>query len=77
MSNIFCSILRLVTNEISIQSRLYNDCLNTAADDSEDPDSINPMITNIFLEASNSSSYVRDAFKLLLPVMKKCIMAAT
>lgn len=64
-----------MTTELSIQCHKYNDCLNTAADDSEDPDSINPMITNVFLESSNSTSYVRDAVKLLLPVLHKCALS--
>lgn len=62
----------LVCDELSIQCRIYNERLNTAADDSEDPDAINPIITDIFLETSNSSSYVQDGFKLLLPVLQQC-----
>lgn len=73
--SIYYSILRLVSNEISLESHKYNECLNTAADDSEYPDTINPMITDVFLEASNSTSYVRDAFKLLLPILQKCVLS--
>ncbi|XP_067948506.1 protein FAM114A2-like isoform X2 [Watersipora subatra] len=71
VSSCFVSILKLVSKEITILSLKFNDCLNTAADDSECPDSINPMITDVFLEASNSTSYVRDAFKLLLPIVQR------
>ena len=66
-----------MNSEITAQSHLYNECLNTAADDSEDPDSINPMITDVFLEASNSTSYSRDAFKLLIPVLNKCVVMSS
>uniref|UniRef100_I3M8T5 Family with sequence similarity 114 member A2 n=1 Tax=Ictidomys tridecemlineatus TaxID=43179 RepID=I3M8T5_ICTTR len=33
-------------------------------------DVLNPLITAVFLEASNSASYIQDAFQLLLPVLQ-------
>lgn len=55
---------------MSYLSHSFTECLNTAADDSEDPDSINPLITDVFLEGSNSTSHITDAFRLLLPVLQ-------
>ncbi|XP_018110396.1 protein FAM114A2 isoform X2 [Xenopus laevis] len=37
---------------------------------SEKSDVLNPLITGVFLEASNSASYIQDAFQLLLPVLE-------
>ncbi|XP_066145431.1 protein FAM114A2 [Euwallacea fornicatus] len=37
---------------------------------SGDKDSINSKITNIFYEAGNSSTYIQDAFQLLIPVLQ-------
>ncbi|KAF3828234.1 hypothetical protein GH733_004931 [Mirounga leonina] len=36
----------------------------------EKADILNPLITAVFLEASNSASYIQDAFQLLLPVLE-------
>uniref|UniRef100_A0A8D0NPN8 Family with sequence similarity 114 member A2 n=1 Tax=Sus scrofa TaxID=9823 RepID=A0A8D0NPN8_PIG len=36
----------------------------------EKADVLNPLITAVFLEASNSASYIQDAFQLLLPVLE-------
>ncbi|KAG9491151.1 hypothetical protein GDO78_006493 [Eleutherodactylus coqui] len=44
--------------------------LLTTAGASEKSDVLNPLITGVFLEASNSASYIQDAFQLLLPVLE-------
>ncbi|XP_053574674.1 LOW QUALITY PROTEIN: protein FAM114A2 [Bombina bombina] len=44
--------------------------LMTAAGAAEKSDVLNPLITGVFLEASNSASYIQDAFQLLLPVLE-------
>ncbi|XP_056372804.1 protein FAM114A2 [Hyla sarda] len=46
--------------------------LLTTAGASEKSDILNPLITGVFLEASNSASYIQDAFQLLLPVLEIC-----
>ncbi|KAK8760766.1 hypothetical protein V5799_027958 [Amblyomma americanum] len=40
----------VLCTEVAILSAQCGRCLNTAADDSEDPDSVTPLITNIYLE---------------------------
>lgn len=42
----------------------------------EKADVLNPLITGVFLEASNSASYIQDAFQLLLPVLQLSLIEA-
>ncbi|XP_077984127.1 protein FAM114A2-like [Glandiceps talaboti] len=56
--------------EVSVLSTQFCECLNTAAESCENPSSVNPLITNVYLEASNSASYIQDAFQLVLPVLQ-------
>uniref|UniRef100_A0A131XC83 Protein FAM114A2 n=1 Tax=Hyalomma excavatum TaxID=257692 RepID=A0A131XC83_9ACAR len=60
----------VLCTEVAILSAQCGRCLNTAADDSEDPDSVTPLITNIYLEASNSNTYIQDGFQLLVPILQ-------
>ncbi|KAM5172832.1 protein FAM114A2 [Mantella aurantiaca] len=55
--------------EISQLSKKMTTLLTTAGA-SEKSDILNPLITGVFLEASNSASYIQDAFQLLLPVLE-------
>ncbi|XP_029956588.1 protein FAM114A2 [Salarias fasciatus] len=59
----------LLCKEISLLSRKFTSCL-TAAGSREKADVLNPLITGVFLEASNSASYVQDAFQLLRPILE-------
>ncbi|XP_035680753.1 protein FAM114A2-like isoform X2 [Branchiostoma floridae] len=60
--------------EVSVLSNKYCVCLNTAASKAEKPDDFSHLITNVYLEASNSASYIQDAFQLLLPIIQEsCI----
>uniref|UniRef100_A0A8C9K8L2 Family with sequence similarity 114 member A2 n=1 Tax=Panthera tigris altaica TaxID=74533 RepID=A0A8C9K8L2_PANTA len=55
--------------ELSSLSKEFTTCLTTAGVQ-EKADILNPLITAVFLEASNSASYIQDAFQLLLPVLE-------
>ncbi|KAM8973459.1 protein FAM114A2 isoform 2-T2 [Pelodytes ibericus] len=55
--------------ELSQLSKKVTTLLTTAGA-SEKSDVLNPLITGVFLEASNSASYIQDAFQLLLPVLE-------
>ncbi|XP_075712229.1 protein FAM114A2 [Rhinoderma darwinii] len=55
--------------ELSQLSKRMTTLLTTAGA-SEKSDVLNPLITGVFLEASNSASYIQDAFQLLLPVLE-------
>ncbi|XP_060096252.1 protein FAM114A2 isoform X2 [Heteronotia binoei] len=59
----------VLCKELSSLSKSFAACL-TAAGVEEKGDVLNPLITGVFLEASNSASYIQDAFQLLLPVLQ-------
>ncbi|XP_030069010.1 protein FAM114A2 [Microcaecilia unicolor] len=59
----------LLCKELSSLSKQITTHL-TAAGVKEKSDVLNPLITAVFLEASNSASYLQDAFQLLLPVLQ-------
>uniref|UniRef100_A0A8C5M786 Family with sequence similarity 114 member A2 n=1 Tax=Leptobrachium leishanense TaxID=445787 RepID=A0A8C5M786_9ANUR len=55
--------------ELSLLSKKVTTLLTTTGA-LEKSDVLNPLITGVFLEASNSASYIQDAFQLLLPVLE-------
>ncbi|XP_061103909.1 protein FAM114A2 [Conger conger] len=59
----------VLCREISLLSKKFTSCLTTVGSN-EKGDVLNPLITGVFLEASNSASYIQDAFQLLLPVLE-------
>ncbi|KAM3600676.1 uncharacterized protein V6R79_000526 [Siganus canaliculatus] len=59
----------VLCREISLLSKKFTSCLTTAGLN-EKGDVLNPLITGVFLEASNSASYVQDAFQLLMPILE-------
>ncbi|XP_057586326.1 protein FAM114A2 isoform X1 [Hippopotamus amphibius kiboko] len=59
----------VLCKELSSLSKEFTTCLTTAGV-KEKADVLNPLITAVFLEASNSASYIQDAFQLLLPVLE-------
>uniref|UniRef100_A0A8D2D3Q4 Family with sequence similarity 114 member A2 n=1 Tax=Sciurus vulgaris TaxID=55149 RepID=A0A8D2D3Q4_SCIVU len=59
----------VLCKELSSLSKEFTTCLTTAGI-KEKADVLNPLITAVFLEASNSASYIQDAFQLLLPVLQ-------
>ncbi|KAJ8385426.1 hypothetical protein AAFF_G00189520 [Aldrovandia affinis] len=59
----------VLCKEISLLSKKFTSCLTTIGSN-EKGDVLNPLITGVFLEASNSASYIQDAFQLLLPVLE-------
>lgn len=59
----------VLCKEISLLSKRFTSCLTTA-ESSEKGDVLNPLITGVFLEASNSASYIQDAFQLLMPILE-------
>lgn len=63
----------VLCKEMSLLSKRFTSCL-TSAGSTEKADVLNPLITGVFLEASNSASYIQDAFQLLLPILEiSCI----
>ncbi|KAL4230102.1 hypothetical protein ACF0H5_010487 [Mactra antiquata] len=68
-SNLLRSFTKILTTETGILSTNFTECLNKMEGDDEIK--VNHLVTNIFLEASNSSSYIQDGFRLLLPVIQQ------
>lgn len=63
----------LLCRELASLAKEFTACL-TAAGAAEKADALNPLITAVFLEASNSASYVQDALQLLRPVLELCYL---
>lgn len=59
----------ILCKEISLLSKKFTSCL-TKTGSNDKGDVLNPLITAVFLEASNSASYVQDAFQLLMPILE-------
>ncbi|XP_004836594.1 protein FAM114A2 isoform X2 [Heterocephalus glaber] len=68
-SQILSQVTVVLCKELSSLSEEFTTCLTTAGV-KEKTDTLNPLITAVFLEASNSASYIQDAFQLLLPVLE-------
>ncbi|XP_033333546.2 protein FAM114A2 [Megalopta genalis] len=63
-------LTRILSTQIGILANTYCNFLHTLSKIKETPDSIETNITTIFMEASNASSYIQDAFKLLIPIVQ-------
>lgn len=59
-----------VLEEISVLATHFAGCLNTAADDSDNPDSVSSLITTLYLDSSTSADYLQNSLKLLRPVLQ-------
>ncbi|XP_060073327.1 protein FAM114A2-like [Ylistrum balloti] len=65
LTNVLCT-------EVGILSVRFTSILNTMAGEGDkDSSDINTLVTNIYLEAGNSSTYIQDAFQLLLPCLQE------
>ncbi|KAG8235588.1 hypothetical protein J437_LFUL016187 [Ladona fulva] len=67
-------ITAVLTSEVNKIAAAYSDFLSIKlSNDSlsaEDKEKIESSITSIFLEASNSSTYIQDAFQLMVPILQ-------
>nr|XP_046267242.1 protein FAM114A2 [Scatophagus argus] len=68
-ASVLSQLTVVLCKEISLLSKKFTSCL-TAAGAHEKGDVLNPLITGVFLEASNSASYIQDAFQLLMPILE-------
>uniref|UniRef100_A0A673XK37 Family with sequence similarity 114 member A2 n=1 Tax=Salmo trutta TaxID=8032 RepID=A0A673XK37_SALTR len=68
-AKILSQITIVLCKEISLLSKKFTSCLTTIGSN-EKGDVLNPLITGVFLEASNSASYIQDSFQLLMPVLE-------
>ncbi|XP_062867919.1 protein FAM114A2 [Trichomycterus rosablanca] len=68
-AKVLAQITIVLCKEISLLSKKFTACL-TMIGSKEKAEVLNPLITGVFLEASNSASYIQDAFQLLMPVLE-------
>ncbi|XP_044018131.1 protein FAM114A2 isoform X2 [Aphidius gifuensis] len=62
-------LTKILSGQIGIAASLFSKCLNERIEKYKKPSEI-VDITTIFLEASNASSYIQDAFRLLMPILQ-------
>lgn len=63
-------LARVLVTEVDILATKFSQCLNKIAEEKDSAEEVNPMVTNVYLEATNASGYIQDAFQLLLPVIQ-------
>ncbi|KAK9536848.1 hypothetical protein VZT92_006602 [Zoarces viviparus] len=68
-ASVLSQLTVLLCRELSLLSKKFTSCLTTAGSN-EKGEVLNPLITGVFLEASNSASYIQDAFQLLRPIVE-------
>ncbi|KAK7130779.1 hypothetical protein R3I94_016052 [Phoxinus phoxinus] len=68
-ARVLSQVTIVICKEVSLLSKKYTSCLTTIGAN-EKGEVLNPLITSVFLEASNSASYIQDAFQLLMPVLE-------
>lgn len=62
-------LAKVLSTEVNIIATKFCHCLNKL-DEKEHPD-ITSVVTNIYLESSNSTMYIQDALQLLLPCLQQ------
>ncbi|XP_050417359.2 protein FAM114A2 [Patella vulgata] len=73
-SKALAGLTQVLCTEVGILSTKFSHCLNTVGESEEASEVVNPLVTNIYLEATNSSTYIQDAFELLLPVLQNAVI---
>ncbi|XP_053187190.1 protein FAM114A2 [Scomber japonicus] len=68
-ASVLSQLTVVLCKELSLLSKKFTSCLTTAGS-KEKGEVLNPLITGVFLEASNSASYIQDAFQLLMPILE-------
>ncbi|NXW03534.1 NXP20 protein, partial [Fregetta grallaria] len=68
-AEVLTNLTSAMCNEVSSLSKKFSDSL-TAAGSSMKAEVLNPIIDSVLLEGCNSTTYIQDAFQLLLPVLQ-------
>ncbi|XP_037125239.1 protein FAM114A2 [Syngnathus acus] len=68
-ADVLSQLTVVLCKEVSLLSKKFTACLTTVGSN-EKGEVLNPLITGVFLEASNSASYIQDAFQLLMPILE-------
>ncbi|KFZ56010.1 Protein NOXP20 [Antrostomus carolinensis] len=68
-AKVLTNLTSAMCNEVSSLSKKFSNSL-TAAGSSMKAEVLNPIIDSVLLEGCNSTTYIQDAFQLLLPVLQ-------
>ncbi|NXJ95180.1 NXP20 protein, partial [Corythaixoides concolor] len=68
-AKVLTNLTSAMCNEVSCLSKKFSDSL-TEAGSSMKAEVLNPIINSVLLEGCNSTTYIQDAFQLLLPVLQ-------
>ncbi|NWW27089.1 NXP20 protein, partial [Falcunculus frontatus] len=68
-AKVLTNLTGAMCNEVSSLSKKFSDSV-TAAGCNLKAEVLNPMINSVLLEGCNSTTYIQDAFQLLLPVLQ-------
>ncbi|NXX41663.1 NXP20 protein, partial [Tricholaema leucomelas] len=68
-AKVLTNLTSAMCNEVSSLSKKFSDSL-TAAGSSMKAEILNPFTNSVLLEGCNSTTYIQDAFQLLLPVLQ-------
>ncbi|KFU95975.1 Protein Noxp20 [Chaetura pelagica] len=68
-AKVLTNLTSAMCNEVSSLSKKFSDSLTTAGSSTK-AEVLNPIIDSVLLEGCNSTTYIQDAFQLLLPVLQ-------
>ncbi|XP_045690469.1 protein NOXP20 isoform X2 [Phyllostomus hastatus] len=68
-ANVLIKLTTAMCNEVASLSKKFTNSLTTVGSDKK-AEVLNPMIDSVLLEGCNSTTYIQDAFQLLLPVLQ-------
>ncbi|NXH99593.1 NXP20 protein, partial [Pachycephala philippinensis] len=68
-AKVLTNLTSSMCNEVSSLSKKFSDSV-TAAGSNMKAEVLNPIINSVLLEGCNSTTYIQDAFQLLLPVLQ-------
>ncbi|NXE32103.1 NXP20 protein, partial [Ptilorrhoa leucosticta] len=68
-AKVLTNLTSAMCNEVSSLSKKFSDSI-TAAGSNMKAEVLNPIINSVLLEGCNSTTYIQDAFQLLLPVLQ-------
>ncbi|XP_065261429.1 protein NOXP20 [Emys orbicularis] len=68
-AKVMTNLTSAMCNEVLSLSKKFSDSL-TAIGSNKKAELLNPMVSSVLLEGGNSTTYIQDAFQLLLPVLQ-------
>lgn len=74
MATALAGLTKLLCKEMTWQSTQFVNCLASSVAESDE--SVTERITSIYLESSNSSTYIQNGFQLLLPIVQLATIQA-